>query len=87
MTLRLVPRVYRSDRELKHEMSTVLGWVAAGETVEVRRRQQPVAVLSPPVRKTPTKHPPFAARLAAIYGAKVLKATWTDLVSESRGER
>lgn len=72
-------------RELKHDTSTVLSWVADGETVEVRRRNQPVALLSPPKRPA-VKRPDFAARLKAIYGPKVLPRTATDLISESRGD-
>ncbi len=72
-------------RELKHATSTVLGWVAAGESVEVRRREKLVAVLSPPLKKA-IKKPDFAARLHGIYGSVILPATATDIISESRGE-
>ena len=72
-------------RELKHATSKVLGWIAAGENVEVRRRNEPVAVLSPPDRIRVAR-PDFAARLRAIYGSKTLPATGSDLISESRGE-
>jgi len=73
-------------RELKHDTSKVLDWVAQGETVEVRRRNEPVALLSPPRRKSAAQRPDFAARLRSVYGRKVLKKTGTDLVSESRGD-
>ena len=73
-------------RELKHDMSTVLSWVAAGETVEVRRRDVPVAVLSSPRRKSRFVRPDFMARLREIYGRKVLPATATELISSARGE-
>lgn len=74
-------------RELKHATTRVLAMVEAGETVEVRRRKKPVAVLSPPDRKAMMKKPDFAARLKAIYGDASLETTGTDLVNESRGER
>ena len=74
-------------RELKHEMSKVLAMVEAGETVEVRRRKKPVAILSPPDRGKAVERPEFAARMKAIYGESVLECTGTDLVGESRGER
>ena len=73
-------------RELKHETTKVLSWVARGETVEVRRRSEPVARLSPPERRTTIRRPDFLARLKAAYGAKVLRSTGTDLISKSRGE-
>jgi len=73
-------------RELKHRMSAVLSWVADGETVEVRRRNVPVAILSPKKHKGRIARPDFAARIKAVYGDKVLPTTGTDVVSESRGE-
>ena len=73
-------------RELKHDTATVLSWVARGETVEVRRRNEPVALLSPPQRRSPVRRPDFAARMRAIYGRKVLGTPGTDLIAESRGE-
>ena len=73
-------------RQLKHETSKVLSWVARGETVEVRRRSEPVARLSPPERRTKAQRPDFLARLKAAYGTKRLRSTGTDVVSQSRGE-
>lgn len=72
-------------RELKHSTTTVLSWVADGETVEVRRRNQPVAVLSPPRRRATIRRPDFMARLRALYGKQVLPTTATELVSDARG--
>ena len=74
-------------RELKHATSTVLGWVAAGETVEVRRRNHPVAVLSPPKRAGRITKPDFVARLRKVYGSTVLPVAGTTIISESRGAR
>ena len=37
-----------SIRELKHNTTTVLGWVSEGQDVEIRRHGKPVAVLSRP---------------------------------------
>ena len=72
-------------RELKHHTSTVLGWVAAGESVEVRRRNRPVAVLSPPKRAGRIAKPDFAKRLREAYGSVVLPTTGAELISDSRG--
>lgn len=74
-------------RELKHATSTVLSWVAEGESVEVRRRNRPVALLSPLKRKMAIARPDFAARMQAIYGELVLPSTATEIVAEARGER
>ena len=72
-------------RELRHATTTVLSWVAGGESVEVRRRNAPVAMLVPPTRRTRVVRPDFAARLRAIYGDRVLATTGSDLIAESRG--
>ena len=75
-----------SIRQLKHETTTVLGWVAGGESVEVRRRREPVAVLSPPRRKKRIARPDFVARLERIYGNLALATTATELLSDARGD-
>lgn len=77
-----------SIRALKHDTTTVLGWVAAGEPVEIQKRGKPVAILSRPTRRTkaPTR-PDFAARLKSIYGNTVLAATATELLADERGDR
>jgi len=74
-------------RELKHATSTVLAWVAEGETVEVRRRRRPVALLTPLKRKPAIARPDFAARLRVIYGDSKAPITGTGLVAAARGER
>ena len=74
-------------RELKHATSTVLSWVAEGESVEVRRRDRPVALLTPLKRKTAIMRPDFAARMRAAYGEIILPSPATELVAEARGER
>lgn len=73
-------------RELKHDTTTVLSWVAGGECVEVRRRGVPVAILSPRKRSARIVRPDFGARLRAIYGDQLLPTTASDLITESRGE-
>jgi antitoxin (DNA-binding transcriptional repressor) of toxin-antitoxin stability system len=76
-----------SIRDLKHDTTTVLAWVAGGESVEVQRRGVPVAVLSPPARRGRIAKPDFLGRIRAAYGSKVLRATATEVISESRGDR
>jgi len=83
-----VPHMKKTTiRELKHEMSKVLSWVAAGESVEVHRRDVPVAVLNPPRSSANTTRPDFASRLKSIYGARLLPTTGSDIVSGGRGDR
>jgi antitoxin (DNA-binding transcriptional repressor) of toxin-antitoxin stability system len=76
-----------SIRELRHDTTTVLGWVKSGERVEIQRRGQPVAILSLPTRRAKVRRPDFAARLKSIYGTQTLPVTATVLLSEERGER
>jgi prevent-host-death family protein len=74
-------------RELKHATSTVLSWVAEGESVEVRRRSKPVAMLTPIKRRSSIVRPDFLVRLQAIYGPVMMPTTATELVADARGER
>lgn len=74
-------------RELKHATPSVLSWVAEGQSVEVRRRGKPVAMITPIKRRTAVAMPDFMARLKAIYGTSLLPVTATDVVAEARGER
>ncbi len=77
-----------SIRELKHDTTTVLNWVEAGERVEIQKRGKPVAILSRPEPKpAASKRPDFMARLKSIYGHQVLAVTATDLLAEERGNR
>lgn len=76
-------------RELKHATSTVLGWVADGETVEITRHNKVVALLSPPKRakRKAVQRPDFAARLKEMWGDRMLPATGTQLMEDDRSER
>ena len=57
-------------RQVRHDFSTVLAWVAEGEEVTVLNRTRPVARICPPRVQTPTKvkMPNFTARAKAIFG-------------------
>lgn len=74
-------------RELKHDTTTVLALVASGESVEVRRRNVPVAVISPIPAEETVKRPDFRGRLKSIYGERILPVSGTELISEQRGDR
>lgn len=75
-----------SIRDLKHETSAVLSWVEQGESVEVRRRNRPVALLSPLPHRRPPELPDYAGRLKRAYGKTKLPVTGTEVVSNGRGE-
>lgn len=62
-------------RQMRHDLSTVLAWVAEGEEVTVLKRAKPVARLCPlrPAELQPRpKMPDFAARAKEIFGDKVI---------------
>lgn len=74
-------------RQLKHETSKVLGWVADGQTVEVQRRKEPIAVLAPVRPGLRVRRPNFEARIRQVYGGTILDQSATELIAEARGER
>lgn len=61
-------------RQVRHDFSTVLAWVADGEEVTVLNRIRPVARICPPrAQATATfKMPDFAARAKAVFGKRVI---------------
>ena len=73
-------------RQVRHDLSTVLAWVAAGEEVTVLNRTRPVARICP-LRSAPPpakfKMPDFAARAKAIFGDSKLMP---NIVLEEREE-
>lgn len=73
-------------RELKHATSTVLSWGEQGETVEIRRRNYPVAILTLPAKKEAVVLPDFEGQLQAIYGDHMMTVTRDELISEARGD-
>ena len=57
-------------RQVRHEFSAVLAWVAEGEEVTVLNRTRPVARICPLRAQTPAKFkmPDFSARAKAMFG-------------------
>ncbi len=74
-------------REIKNETARVMSMVESGQSVEIRRRSKPIAILSPVGNQQAPEMPDFMARLRDIYGDQVLETSNTDLISEARGER
>jgi antitoxin (DNA-binding transcriptional repressor) of toxin-antitoxin stability system len=74
-------------RQVRHDLSSVLAWVAAGEEVTVLNRARPVARLCPlrvqSARKT--RMPDFAARAQAIFGNR--KPTTNVILQERSRSR
>ncbi len=76
-------------RTLRHETTDLMDRIALGESVEIRRRNRPVAVLKPVESENQRsgQRPDFRKRLRSIYGDQVLGKTATELLAEERGER
>ena len=75
-------------RSLKNGTSGVLERVALGETLEVRRRNKPLAVLMPIAPSgLAGKRPDYRKRLRDAYGDAILRTTATELISSERGDK
>jgi prevent-host-death family protein len=74
-----------SIREVRHDFSRILEWVAGGEEVTITKRRETVARLLPATRRKiiRAKMPDVAARLQKVFGRKVIsdkamKQVWDD---------
>jgi antitoxin (DNA-binding transcriptional repressor) of toxin-antitoxin stability system len=74
-------------RSLKHETSELLERVALGESVEIRRRNEAIAVIKPLQKKGDYTRPNFRNRIQTIYGGTTLEQTATELLNNERGKR
>jgi antitoxin (DNA-binding transcriptional repressor) of toxin-antitoxin stability system len=63
-----------SIREVRHDFSRILEWVAGGEEVAITKRHVTVARLLPARRKKTDrlKMPDATARLQRVFGRKVI---------------
>jgi prevent-host-death family protein len=77
-----------SIREVRHDFSRILEWVANGEEVAITKRHKTVARLLPANRKKNirAKVPDVSARLQKIFGRKVISdKAMKEILDESRG--
>ncbi len=78
-----------SIRQVRHDFTTVLDWIGAGEQVEISKRGKVVALLSPPPpakAPRPGKRPDFAARLKMRDGGRVISmGVMDEILAESKG--
>jgi prevent-host-death family protein len=75
-------------RSLKNETTQVLKRVELGESLEIRRRNKPLAILKPLETEVPgVARPDYRQRLRDVYGDLRLPSTATDLLADERGER
>ena len=75
-----------SVREVQHQFSKVLSWVAHGEEVQVYRRKQVVARLLPP-GPLAIASPDFVGRARRVWGKRPRGRSLSRLASEARGTR
>ena len=74
-------------RDLHHRLKAVLDEVERGETVEIRRRNRPVARLVPPAgRGKPEPWPDLLGRVRAIYGGRRVRETTSLAIARERGD-
>jgi antitoxin (DNA-binding transcriptional repressor) of toxin-antitoxin stability system len=77
-----------SIREVRHDFSRILEWVASGEEVAITKRRETVARLLPVVRRprTRSKMPDVSARLKKVFGQKMISdKTMREILDDNRG--
>lgn len=73
-----------SLRDLRYSFDKIEHLLRQGEEVQITRRRHVIARLVPEQAETLSELPDFMERLRAIYGAKKLKVSGAELVSEDR---
>jgi antitoxin (DNA-binding transcriptional repressor) of toxin-antitoxin stability system len=78
-----------SIREVRHDFSRILEWVASGEEVGITRHRETVARLLPATHKKISRSPmpDVAARLQKVFGRKVIAdKAMKRVLDENRGD-
>ena len=78
-----------SIREVRHDFTRILEWVANGEEVAITKRRQTVACLVPATRKKAAraKMPDVMARLHKVFGRRVISdKSMKKILDENRGK-
>jgi antitoxin (DNA-binding transcriptional repressor) of toxin-antitoxin stability system len=75
-------------RELQHNLGNFLDQVAAGETIEVRRRQRIVARIVPYTEDQPLEPwPDLSERLKQLYPEGPVSVSASDILYGDRGSQ
>jgi prevent-host-death family protein len=74
-------------RELQKNLKRVLARVERGQTLQVTRRQRPVAILTPPRAAVAEPWPDLDARARSVLGERVVSPPPSQQVAGERGER
>jgi antitoxin (DNA-binding transcriptional repressor) of toxin-antitoxin stability system len=72
-------------RDLRYDFPKVERMLAEGESIEITKRNHVIGTLMPANGQKKVELPDFMARLKKIYGDKVLKTSWADLLAERKG--
>lgn len=73
-----------SVQQVPQRWSEILGWIAAGEEVEVTQQEKVVAKLVPATREA-VAQPDFLSRAKAIWGEHPAGKPLSVVVAEARG--
>jgi antitoxin (DNA-binding transcriptional repressor) of toxin-antitoxin stability system len=73
-----------SFQQVPQRWTEILGWVAAGEEVEVTQQEKMVANVVPATRQA-VAQPDFLARAKAIWGEQPPGKPLSAVVTEARG--
>ncbi|MEO8735602.1 MAG: hypothetical protein ABI380_03595 [Edaphobacter sp.] len=73
-----------SLRDLRYSFKKIELFLRQGEEIQITKRRHVIARLVPEQAKTSPELPDFMGRLRSIYGAKKLKVSGADLISEDR---
>ena len=77
-----------SIREVRHDFSRILEWVASGEEVAITKHRETVARLLPVTRPKAAraKMPDVAARLQKVFGQKIISGpAMQAILDDNRG--
>jgi prevent-host-death family protein len=77
-----------SIREVRHDFSRILEWVASGEEVAITKRRETVARLLPAMRRhrARAKMPDVTARLKKVFGRKMISdKAMQEILDANRG--
>jgi len=77
-----------SIREVRHDFSRILEWVANGEEVAITKRRETVARLLPVARRKTIRSqmPDVTARLQKVFGRKIISdQAMKKILGDNRG--
>ena len=59
-------------RDLRNHFAKLEAWLAEGEQIQIQKRGEPIALLTPlPARRKSSQKPDFAARRKSIWGKRM----------------